>query len=263
MASVQRNSLYIEGKVGLHRWHPLTKLTLSGYFLVGAATLPNIEILLLAFVILLLPLAAWSGVLRPFIKSCFTVVMPFVISLAVIQGFFTPGETELFHLGRFVFTLEGLLSGETVAARILLALGGALLLMLSTRPDHLMLALTQRGLPNSLAYIVLTSLQIFPRFQDRARVILEAQQSRGLETQVSFFRRARLLVPLTGPLILSSILDVEERAMALEARAFSRPGPRTSLIVLRDSFSQRVLRILLFLAIVALFVQRIWVLFSR
>lgn len=261
MASMQRNTLYIERSSGLHRGHPLTKLTLAGFLLVGAATLPNLQTLMLTFAIVLLPLAAWGGILRPFLNANLSVILPFVISLAIIQGFFAPGETELFRVGRFVYTLEGLLSGQTVAARILLALGGALLLMLSTRPDHLMLALTQRGLPNSLAYIVLTSLQIFPRFQDQARVILEAQQARGLETNVNFLHRTRLLVPLAGPLVLSSILDVEERAMALEARGFSRPGKRTSLIVLQDNVAQRILRGLLLLAILALIALRVWVSF--
>jgi energy-coupling factor transport system permease protein len=254
---MRSTTLYIDGKYGLHRLHPLTKLSLSLLFLALAATLPNLSALLLAYVLLALPLAAWSGLLRPFLKSCFVILLPFVISLTLIQGFFTPGETVLLHLGRFNFTLEGMLSGLTAAARILLALGGALLLMLSTRPDKLMLALTQRGLPGSLAYIVLTAIQIFPRFQDRARIIQEAQQARGMQVKVGFIDRLRLLFPLVGPLLLSSIMDVEERAMALEARAFSRPGKKTSLIHLVDSLAQRALRVVVLLLIVALVVFRV------
>jgi energy-coupling factor transport system permease protein len=257
---MQRNTLYVEGESGLHAFHPLTKLAFTGLFLVLAATLPSLLLLIAAYATLQLPLAAWGRVFWRFLKGTLTVVLPFAISLAVIQGFFTGGETVLFRIWRFSYTLEGLISGETVAARILLAIGGAFLLMLSTRPDHLMLALSQRGLPNSLAYIVLTALQIFPRFQDQARIILEAQQSRGLETKVNVFRRIGLLVPLTGPLILSSILDVEERAMALEARGFSRRGPRTSLIELNDSFAQKILRVMIVVAILLLIVSRIWTL---
>ncbi len=245
---MQRSTLYIQGRGGLYQLHPLSKLTLVGFFLVAAGTAPNLFYLLAAYLLLLLPLAALSGLLRLFLTSSLVIIAPFFISLAIIQGFFTQGQIVLLQLGRFTFTLEGLLAGGTAAARILLALGGALLLMLSTRPDHLMLALTQRGLPNSLAYIVLTSIQIFPRFQDRARVIQEAQQARGLELKVNLIKRLQLLVPLIGPLVLSSIVDVEERAMALEARAFSRPGPRTSLLTLHDSFAQRALRMLLLAA---------------
>lgn len=251
-------TLFVPGDSWLHRLHPLTKLALTFFFLALAATLPTLIWLMGIFIVLLIPLAAWGGLLRPFIKSCLAVIIPFVISLSLIQGFFTPGQTSLFQLGMFVFTLEGWLAGLTVAARILLAVGGALMLMLSTRPDLLMLALTQGGLPGSLAYVVLTSIQIFPRFQERAQVILEAQQARGLEIRVNVVKRLRLLVPLVGPLVLSSIVDVEERAMALEARAFSRPGRKTSLLVLKDSGWQRIARWSLLLMMLALIGFRVW-----
>ncbi len=251
--------MFFPGKSWLHKLHPLTKLTISILFLVFAAVLPNIIWLVMAYLIFQIPLAALSGLLRQFIKSCFAVITPFIVSLSVIQGFFTPGETSLFNLGNFNFTLEGWMAGLTMAARILIALGGALLLMQSTRPDQLMLALTESGLPGSLAYIVLTAIQIFPRFQERAQIILEAQQARGLEIRVNILKRLRLLVPLVGPLVLSSIVDTEERAMALEARAFSRPGRKTSLITLHDSQWQRVTRWALLLFMLILVSMKIWI----
>jgi energy-coupling factor transport system permease protein len=251
-------TLFVPGESGLHQLHPLTKLTFAFLFLVVAATLPDLPWLLGAFAFPLIPLVIWGRLFPRFIKSTGAVILPFVISLSVIQGFFTPGETPLFQIGSFVFTLEGWLAGLTVAARILLAVGGALVLMLATRPDMLMLALTQKGFPSNLAYVVLTSIQIFPRFQERAQVILEAQQARGLEIHTNIFRRLRLLVPLVGPLVLSSIVDVEERAMALEARAFSRPGSKTSLLVLRDSGWQHLVRWALVIMMLGLVSYRVW-----
>lgn len=252
------STLFVSGKSGLHNLHPLTKLFISLFFLVLAATLPSLSWLLIVFVFLLVPLAIWGGLMKPLFRSSLAVIIPFVISLSIIQGFFTPGETLLFRLGSFVFTLEGWFAGLTVAARLLLAIGGVLLLMLSTRPDQLMLALTNAGLPGSVAYIILTAIQIFPRFQEKAQIIMEAQRARGLEIRVSFFKRVRLVVPLVGPLVLSSIVDVEERAMALEARAFSRPGRKTSLLVLKDSGWQRTLRWSLVLLMLALVSVRLW-----
>ncbi len=251
--------MFFPGESWLHKLHPLTKLALTFLFLVLAATLPAITWLAIAFFLTQVPMAASGGFLRQFLKSCFAVIAPFVVSLSVIQGFFTPGVTTLFQLGNFNFTLEGWLAGLTMAARILIALGGALLLMQSTWLDQLMLALTESGLPGSLAYVVLTAIQIFPRFQERAQIILEAQQARGLEIRVNILKRLRLLVPLVGPLVLSSIVDTEERAMALEARAFSRPGRKTSLIRLRDSYGQRIARWTIILLLLALILLKIWI----
>jgi energy-coupling factor transport system permease protein len=254
--------IYLDKESGLHQLHPLTKLTLTLFLLICAATLPDLIWLLAVYLGLLLPLAQWGKLLAPFVRSSLTVLTPFVISLSLIQGFFTGGETVLFTLGTFAFTLEGWLAGLAVAGRILVALGGALLLTLSTRPDALMQSLAERGLPNGLTYIVLSSIQIYPRFQDRAQVILEAQQARGLETHVNFLRRLRLLVPLTGPLVLSSVVDVEERAMALEARGFSRAGRKTSVLVLHDSLSQRLFRFTLVMLGLGLIFWRIWTLLA-
>jgi energy-coupling factor transport system permease protein len=104
---------------------------------------------------------------------------------------------------------------------------------------------------------VLTTLQIAPRFQAKAQTILDAQRARGLETEGHLIRRFRALLPLVIPLVLGSIIDVEERAIALEVRAFSREGPKTSLIALRDTTGQAILRWGLLVAVIGLVVVRV------
>lgn len=235
-------TLYLHRPSGFHALHPLTKLALTGFFLVSAATLPSIWLVLGFYIFGLLPLAAWGRVLKPFLKSNALLIWPFALSLFLIQGFFTPGESVLFTVGPFAYKLEGVWLAARFSARILVWLGAATLLMIATRPDNLMLALIERGLPRQIAYIILTSLQIIPRFQNKAEVILDAQRSRGLETEGPLIHRMRILVPLIAPLILSSILELDERAIALEARAFSRQGPRTSLASLEDTTNQMLAR---------------------
>lgn len=250
-------TLYLPGPRGLQTLNPLTKLALAGLALVAAATLPDLRALLLVFVLALAPLALWSGVLRPFLAACLRLIWPFALSLAIIQGLFAPGTTILLQLGRFDYTLEGLAMGAFFTARLLLGLGAATLLMLTTRPDTLLLDLTRRGLPPQVAYIVVTALQIIPGFQARARAILDAQRARGLETEGGLLTRARALLPLIGPLLLSSLMELEERAIALEARGFNRPGPRTSWLTLADPPAERVLRWLLLAGAAALLALRL------
>ena len=67
------------------------------------------------------------------------------------------------------------------------------------------------------------------------------------------------LWPLWLVLLLGSIVDIEERAIALEVRAVGRQGPKTSLLVLHDSGGQRVLRLLLLLAALGVIVWRIYI----
>ncbi len=236
--------------------HPLTSLTLMLLAVVAGAALPTTVLVLGVFFGLLVPLAALAHRLAAFLRTCLRVVWPFVVSLVLIQGFFTPGPSVLFRLGPFQYTLEGLEVALLFSARLLVGLGAATLLMMITRPDELMRALVERGLPNQIAYIVVTTLQIVPTFQARAHAILDAQRSRGLETEGPITTRIRALAPLVAPLILSSLMEIEERAIALEARAFNRSGPRTSLVTLRDSRLQSAARWLMLLLGVAVIAAR-------
>jgi len=67
-----------------------------------------------------------------------------------------------------------------------------------------------------------------------------------METEGGLWRRFRGLVPLIGPVLFGALAEVEERTMALEARAFIAPGRRTILRALPDSGRQRAARWLLF-----------------
>lgn len=247
-------SPYQPRPTGLHHLHPLTKVAFAVTSLVAAAALPNLPALVAVFVFGLSPLAAWGRVLGPFLRSTGRALAPFFVSLLFVQGFFTPGREVLFRLGPLTFTAEGLSSALLFSSRLLLGLSSAVLLLLTTRLDHLMLALTERGLSRQISYIVVTALQIVPHFQVRAQMILDAQRSRGLETEGGLLRRLASLRALVVPLLLSSLLETDKRAIALEARAFRRPGARTSWVTLSDSRTQQGLRwlcLILSLAILA------------
>jgi len=60
-----------------------------------------------------------------------------------------------------------------------------------------------------------------------------------------------------GPVILSSLTEVEERSLALEVRAFGRPGRRNLLWRIPDSGAQLAIRALLLVALVAAIAARI------
>lgn len=256
-------TLYVAGESGFHNSHPLTKLYITGLCFLSAIFLPQPYQALLVFGFVLLPLASWGGLLKKFIITCVKLIIPFAISLFVIQGFFAPGSQVVWSIGSITLTVEGLMGGFSFGSRIFLVLGAATLLMFFTRPDHLMLALTERGLPHQVGYIVVTTMQIIPRFQEKAETILNAQRSRGLETEGSLAHRLRMLLPLVGPLILGSIIDVDERAIALEARAFSYPGKKTNLQVLHDTSLEKYLRVIMLIAMAALPAVRIWLRLTR
>lgn len=235
-------TLYTSRESSLHELNPLTKVSLAGLSLLVGLSLPGIwgAYSLVAFYVL--PLALWGKVAGRLYSASWRIVLPFAISVFAIQSVFWQGGTPLFYLGPISVKAEGVAFAAASTGRILVVVTSFLLLAFITRPDGLMIALTQRGLPASLTYIVLSTIQLIPRFQARAQTILEAQQSRGLSLEGNLIERGRKLLPLIGPLVLGSIVDVEQRAVALEARAFKRAGPKTSYLILQDSEGQAFLR---------------------
>jgi energy-coupling factor transport system permease protein len=120
----------------------------------------------------------------------------------------------------------------------------------------LVLDLERRGVPPRLAFVANASVQTVPAMAERATAIVAAQRARGLDTEGSFFRRVRGLLPVVGPVILGSIGEVEERSMTLEARAFTRPGRRSLLWSPPDAGWQRAARWLLVIGLVGLILAR-------
>jgi energy-coupling factor transporter transmembrane protein EcfT len=126
-----------------------------------------------------------------------------------------------------------------------------------------MISLKQVGLPSAITYIFVTTLQIIPRFQYKASMVLDAQRSRGMQTEGNLLIRSRALVPLVVPLVIGSLVEVEERSIAIEARAFNSKHQETSLIEIPDSRTQRRVRIaLLVLSALSIVTGILWHLLS-
>jgi energy-coupling factor transport system permease protein len=113
---------------------------------------------------------------------------------------------------------------------------------LTTPTDQLLADLERRGLGRRGVFVIGAAIGMIPRIAERASEITDSQRARGLDTEGTRWRRVRGVVPLAGPMIVGALSEVEERTMALEARAFSAPKPRTILRVLPDSAVQRAVR---------------------
>jgi energy-coupling factor transport system permease protein len=251
-------TLFVDRDSAMHRLHPLTKLVISGSAFVCGLMLPEVWSSYAVALLVLLPLAISARIAGTLLNRAWRIVLPFAISVFIIQGLFWQSGAIVAELGPLSVKREGLLFATQATGRIVVVVFGFLLLSLVTRPDALMIALGERGLPASVTYIILATIQIVPQFQARAATIIDAQQARGLQTGGGFRNRLRGLLPLVGPLVLRSIVEVEQRAIALEARGFSRVGTKTSMLTLHDSTPQRIVRIGCGVGILASIGVRVW-----
>ena len=196
----------------------------------------------LGVVAVLLP-GAWAGVLRPLVRTSVLLALPLAISAALVNLFFFPGPgTVLFEVGPITATTEGALFATEIVIRVLVITGALSLFYLTTRTSDLVIDLERRGVSPRIAFIARSAVTTVPAMVERASTITDAQRARALDTQGSVVRRVRGIVPLVGPTIMGAINEVEERALALEARGFTRPGRRTLLWSPDDTPAQRLAR---------------------
>lgn len=136
---------------------------------------------------------------------------------------------------------DGITYAYLISSKLLVLVSTVTVLLSTTKPDHLMRSLEEKGVPWIFTYGLLATLLLIPQTKARANSILLAQQSRGVETQGSVMNRIKTLLPLTTPLITGAIENSQERAMALELRGIRNKG-KTSLVLPGDTKPEIVFR---------------------
>ena len=237
------SSLYLDRPSPVHRLNPTTKLVGVVSIIILVFALPYWWAPLAILILFVVPAALLARVGGRLLLVAGALLVPLLLVLTIAQGFFNPrGETILFSLGPFNFALEGVLFAAAVGGRTAVLVTAAMLMLLTTHPGKLLSALSERGLPPKMAYVISSTLQIIPSFRTRADSILLAQRSRGLKTGGNPIRRFGVLIPLLSPLILGVFVDVDERSTAMEARAFGSTAKRTALEVLPDPVGEKIAR---------------------
>jgi energy-coupling factor transport system permease protein len=255
----ERLSFYVKRDSIIHRLNPLTKLALALSIILVSIFSPWYWTPLLLLILVIVPLGFAGRVAREYFRTALRVIIPAWIFLFLMQAFFQPiGQTVIFKFWFLDITQESLLFAFRISTRITVMVSAFTLFLLTTHPSEMMSDLTRRGLPPQFAYVIISTLQILPQMQSKAQTIIAAQRSRGLDTQSSYLKRAGALVPLVGPLVFGSLVEVEERAIAIEARGFTSKNAKTSLHEIPDLRSDKAIRWMLLLLVSISIVLNIW-----
>lgn len=155
--------------------------------------------------------------------------------LFVLRALLIKGEHVLIPLGPIAVTMEGVRDGLRFSTMVMAICGGVTLFFALVSMRHLTLAVERLGVSPRASFVLLASFQSITDLGATARVVLDAQKARGIETEGNIFVRAKAFFPILAPVFLTAMAATEERAIALDARAFNSPGPKTSLVQLRST----------------------------
>ncbi len=170
-------------------------------------------------------------------------VLFFVVFSAVLQIFFNKEGSPLWE-GGFI-TTGGLLTAGFITARITLVVLGASLLTLTTSPveiadgiESLLYPLKFIKFPvHEFALIMSIALRFIPTLLDETDRIIKAQKSRGADFESgNIFKRAKALIPVLIPLLISSFRRADELADAMDSRCYSGSKVRTKYKKMKLSY---------------------------
>lgn len=233
-------SLYVDLDTWLTRMHPFTKLCYIATAI--AASLIGGKLWVFGvFIGISLGMLVSGKIIKkvfPLIAFSFTIL----ITIFLIHGLFNhENVTLLFAAGPLRFYREGMLYALRISCNVLNMLLAFAVFVLTTRPAELVEDLEQIGFSPKIGYVISSVFQIVPQMSGTMNTILDAQRSRGMETEGSLLTRAKSFLPLISPVVMSSLTNTRERAIALEIRGFEAGEKKTYL---RDSSMKTVDRAL-------------------
>lgn len=254
-------SLYVDNKTFLNRIEPFNKV----FYILTAIIVPLFigEFwgygIFIGLSLILLFLGKTLKRTIPLIAFSFTIL----VTIFLIHGLFNASnENILFTFLGLRFYREGVMYATRISLNILNMLLSFAIFVLTTKPSDLVEDMERIGFSPRFGYIIASVFQIIPQMIGTMSTITDAQRSRGLETEGKFWVRAKAFIPLIAPVVMSSLSNTRERAIALEVRGFEARGKKTFLNDKRKSRTGLIIRIVMILAIIFSIIWRgyLWLL---
>ena len=232
---------YFPGNSVVHRLDPRTKLLLLIVYIVALF----VAVSWVSYAVMLVCLCTVIAISKIPPKSILRGMKPLVMILiftAVLNIFFSQGETVLVSFWKLTITLEGLLRAVQMLVRILMLVSGTFLLTYTTSPIALTDALESLLGPlkvihvpvHELSMMMCIALRFIPTLIEETDKIMSAQRSRGADFENgSLMERVKALIPILVPLFISAFRRADELATAMECRCYHGGEGRTKMKLLR------------------------------
>lgn len=216
----------------LHRLDVRMKLILTFLFIVLIFLCKNyfsmalILVLLLGMVLLSkVPLKTVARSLRP--------LLIIIVFTAVLNVFYVHGGITLLEFGKVKITTKGVNTAVFTVLRIVSLIAGSSLLTYTTTPTSLTDGIERLLSPlnrlhievHDIAMMMTIALRFIPTLIDEVDRIMNAQKARGADLETGgLVKRAKALVPVFVPLLLSAFRRADDLAYAMDCRCYQGGG---------------------------------------
>ena len=232
---------YFPGNSFIHRLDSRTKLIFLVVFIVALFLAVN----WISYGLMLAFLLTCICISRIPAKSFIRGMKPLIFILAftaILNLFFTQGETMLVSFWGITITLEGVVRAVFMLIRIMMLIASTFLLTYTTSPisltdglEALLSPLKKIKVPvHELSMMMCIALRFIPTLIEETDKIMAAQKARGADFESGkLMERVKALVPILVPLFISAFRRADELATAMECRCYQGGDGRTKMKLLR------------------------------
>lgn len=237
----------------MHRLDPRVKLAGTIVFIVSLFPWDTILSYVVATVFLI-SIIILSRVPGRYILRGLKPVIILIVFTAFFNLFVTPGEDVLFSIWKITITYTGVKKACFMIIRLIYLIIGSSLLTYTTTPNKLtdgiekaLRFLAVIKIPvHEFALIMSLSLRFIPILMDEADRIIKAQSSRGADFEEgNIFKRAKALIAIIIPLLISATRRANDLAMAMDSRCYHGGKGRTKMKPLRYTYRDVVAYLLI------------------
>ena len=232
---------YYSGSSALHRLDPRMKLVVTFVSIVVIFLCRSFFALGLVALFTVIA-AALSRVPAKMLLKSLKPILIILVFTAVLNIFYTKGGAVYFEWWKISVTEKGVNTAVFTAIRIIALVVLSSLLTYTTTPTMLTDALERVLSPlkvfkikvHTLAMMMTLALRFIPTLIEEIDRIMNAQKARGADLESGgIVERARALVPIFIPLMVSSFRRAYELAFAMTCRCYSGGDGRTRMKQMR------------------------------
>lgn len=212
---------FVPGDSFLHRMNPIAKLV-SAFLVVAGCFVTDSFVLLACVLVLDAVLSARCKMTRQAL-GLVKAVAAFSFLLALIALLFSPSGDVLVALPWGYIGTGSVVSALLIVVRLVACAVPLFLVFSVTKLTDIANALVKVcHVPYRYAFVFASTVHFIPVFLNDMQGIMEAQTARGVEfDQGGIVNKARLMIPLCVPLLVSAVRKTDSAAIAAEVRGFN------------------------------------------
>lgn len=228
---------YYQAESVIHRLDPRVKLLMTLVYIVSLFAADTVAGYIVATIFLMITIFLSKVPVKYMLRGLKSLTFILVFS-AVFILIFTKGENVIAKVWIFSISVEGIINAAKMIYRLLLLIVGSSVMTLTTTPTDIADGLEKAFNPlkyikvpvHEISMMISIAFRFIPILVEETNKIMNAQIARGADFESGgIIKKAKGLIPLLVPLIISSIKRALDLATAMEARCYRGGDGRTKM----------------------------------